>query len=179
MSFLCRNSIQIASPSSILCDIFCTVTGRVAYHGEDPALGRVHPPGRAPQPLKMPPHRFSTDTRKNLWLGDSPLFRPVASRGSRLHASRPTRGQGGLSRTPWLLAIVLLSFVAVPPLPRLDLASVALYHSRAVVRVHWQKSWSADTPCFDWRFHLQTYAGCFRPLVSSEKHLVALSIGTS
>ena len=109
MSFLCRNSIQIASPSSILCDIFCSVTGRVAYHGEDPALGRVHPPGRAPQPLKMPPHRFSTDTRKNLWLGDSPLFRPVASRGSRLHASRPTRGQGGLSRTPWLLAIVLLS----------------------------------------------------------------------
>ena len=33
----------------------------------------------------------------------------MACRGSRLHASRPTRGQGGLSRTPWLLAIVLLS----------------------------------------------------------------------
>ena len=136
MRFLRRESIQIASASSTPCDMFCSVTGRVAYHGEDPALGRVHPPGRAPQPLKMPPHRFSTDTRKNLWLGDSPLFRPVASRGSRLHASRPTRGQGGLSRTPWLLAIVLLSFVAVPPLSRLDLASVALYHSRAVVRVH-------------------------------------------
>ena len=136
MRFLRRESIQIASASSILCDIFCSVTGRVTYHIEDPALGRVHPPGRAPQPLKMPPHRFSTDTRKNLWLGDSPLFRPVASRGSRLHASRPTRGQGGLSRTPWLLAIALSSFVAVPPLSRLHLASVALYHSRAVVRVH-------------------------------------------
>ena len=136
MRFLRRKSIQIASASSILCDIFCSVTGRVTDHIEDPALGRVHPPGRAPQPLKMPPHRFSTDTRKNLWLGDSPLFRPVASRGSRLHASRPTRGQGGLSRTPWLLAIALSSFVAVPPLSRLHLASVALYHSRAVVRVH-------------------------------------------
>ena len=109
MRFLRRESIQIASASSILCDIFCSVTGRVTYHIEDPALGRVHPPGRAPQPLTMPPHRFSTDIRKNSWLGDSPLFRPVASRGSRLHASRPTRGQGGLSRTPWLLAIVLLS----------------------------------------------------------------------
>ena len=43
---------------------------------------------------------------------------------------------GGAVKTPWLLAIVLLSFVAVPALSWLDLASVALYHSRAVRRVH-------------------------------------------
>ena len=68
MGFLRRESIEITSPSSTLGDIFCSVIGRVAYHGEEPALGRVHPPGRAPQPLTMPPHRFSPDIRKDLWL---------------------------------------------------------------------------------------------------------------
>ena len=100
MRFLRRESIQIASASSTPCDIFCSVTGRAAYHGEDPALGRVHPPGRAPQPLKMPPHRFSTDTRKNLWLGDSPLFRPVASRGQQVAREPTDKRPGGAVKDP-------------------------------------------------------------------------------
>jgi len=104
MRFLRRKSIQIASASSILCDIFCSVTGRVTYHIEDPALGRVHPPGRAPQPLTMPPHRFSTDIRKNSWLWSSrcpdvwPADTTVWTRADREEAKGGCQGPHGYSQ---------------------------------------------------------------------------------
>ena len=86
---------------------------------------------------------------------------------------------GGAVKDPMATRNCPVELVAVPALSRLDLASVALHHSRVDGRVHGERPWSADAPCFDWCFHLQTYAGCSQPLVSSEKHLVALSRGTS
>ena len=101
------------------------------------------------------------------------------SMGGRERSQEGDRRPGGAVKDPVATRDFHVELVAVPTLSKLQLRSVALYHSRVDGRVHGQKPWSADAPCFDWCFHLQTYAGCSQPLVSSEKHLVALSRGTS
>ena len=101
------------------------------------------------------------------------------SMGGRERSQEGDRRPGGAVKDPVATRDFHVELVAVPTLPKLQSRSVALHHSspwRGWVK---RTSWSIDTPCFDWHFHLQTYAGCFRPLVSSEEHQMALSRGTS
>ena len=99
--------------------------------------------------------------------------------GGRERSQEGDRRPGGAVKDPMATRDFHVELVAVPTLSKLQLRSVALHHSspwRGWVK---RTSWSIDTPCFDWHFHLQTYAGCSRPLVSSEEHQMALSRGTS
>ena len=101
------------------------------------------------------------------------------SMGGRERSQEGDRRPGGAVKDPVATRDFHVELVAVPTLSKLQLRSVALHHSspwRGWVK---RTSWSIDTPCFDWHFHLQTYAGCSRPLVSSEEHQMALSRGTS
>jgi len=101
------------------------------------------------------------------------------SMGGRERSQEGDRRPGGAVKDPVATRDFHVELVAVPTLSKLQSRSVALHHSspwRGWVK---RTSWSIDTPCFDWHFHLQTYAECSRPLVSSEEHQMALSRGTS
>ena len=139
----------------------------------------VHPPPRAPRPSHDVTMAFVAHGMKKLSLHGrlaSPSLRPWAGGKD---PRRATGGREGLSRTPWLLAIFMLSSWQCLPSQSsncVQLLSTILPPWRGWVK---RTSWSIDTPCFDWHFHLQTYAGCSRPLVSSEEHQMALSRYTS
>ena len=119
----------------------------------------VHPPPRAPRPSHDVTMAFVAHGMKKLSLHGrlaSPSLRPWAGGKD---PRRATGGREGLSRTPWLLAIFMLSSWQCLPSQSsncVQLLSTILPPWRGWVK---RTSWSIDTPCFDWHFHLQTYAG--------------------
>ena len=94
--------------------------------------------------------------------------------GGRERSQEGDRRPGGAVKDPMATRDFHVELVAVPTLS----SNCVQLLSTILPRVK-RTSWSIDTPCFDWHFHLQTYAWCSRPLVSSEEHQMALSRYTS